>query len=156
MAIVEVNKAGMHVNADGEVLGWVNAGDEIDFVDGDTIVTHHKTAEKMGLLEQFTKLKPAKAPKAPKAEGEAKVRGPKVDIPEDGTYTVIKPEFGCADANAGRAAMYKCMMANTSVSAFVAEAVPYKHVKRDGAEGPERTALGELRYAIKRGAVRLN
>ena len=72
--MVTVEKAGMLVNAAGDVVGWVVAGAEVEMVEGDIVVTHHKSAEKAGLLEQFKALKeenkPAKAKKEA-VEGEA-------------------------------------------------------------------------------------
>ena len=65
-----VNKSGMLVASNGEIVGWVNKGDDADMQEGDVLVSHHKTAEKMGLLAEFTAMKadnaPAKEPKAKK------------------------------------------------------------------------------------------
>ena len=78
------DKAGMLVGTDAngavEVIGWVMAGDEYDLREGETLVTHHKTAEKLGVGDVFKEMKAENAPvkaKKEKVEGEVVQRAPR-------------------------------------------------------------------------------
>ena len=67
--VMVAEKAGMLVGGDKEngfnVIGWVLAGDEYDCdtESGEALVTHHKTAEKLGLGDVFKEMKAENAPK---------------------------------------------------------------------------------------------
>lgn len=159
--MIEVNTSGMLVNSDKEVIGWVNKGDNVELKNGDSIVSHHKTAEKMGLLEKFNEMKaenkPVKAPKAPKADGEGKVRSPRVAVPKTGTYTVVKiaamPEEGDTSE---RAVILRKLLTGTSFDAFwdgVAE--KFSHPTRAG-EMQEFATSGLVGYAIRRGMITID
>lgn len=161
MAVAE--KSGMVVNADNEVVGWVNAGEEADLREGDVLVTHHKTAEKMGLLEQFKAEKAANKPvkEAPAAEGEdaekpKRTRSAPVVIPDDATYTVHKPEFEATKDEGARGVVFRALVANTSVAGFLAAAGEgYEHVKKDGTVVKYESMVC-LRYAMKRGVISID
>lgn len=155
-------KSGMVVNSEKEVIGWVNAGEEVDLRDGDMIVSHHKTAEKLGLADEFKAQKadnaPAKEVKESKEEGDKVVRTrvPKIAISDDATYTVIKPDFDAAKDEGARGDVFKALLANTSVADFKAVAVPYKHVNREGVETREVSVMECFHYAIKRGVISID
>ena len=149
-------KAGMLVNADGEVVGWVEAGTEMQ--EGDVLISHHKSAEKAGLLEQFTALKaenkPAKAKKE-KAEGESKAPRQRVDIPETGKYRVLKPGYASAHTNPVCAETYNLLTGNTDLAVFFQNAKNFNHIKRDGTEGALVTPKAVVAYALRRGVIEL-
>lgn len=156
MSVVE--KAGMMVNADGEVLGWIDAGADVEMQEGDVIISHHKSAEKAGLLAQFNELKaenkPAKAKKE-KVEGEEKAPRARIDVPTEGKYTVLKPGYANEHANPDCAAVYTLLTGNTSFAEFFANAKSYTHVKRDGSAGGEVTPQAVAAYAIRRGVIQV-
>lgn len=151
MAVAE--KAGMLVNAEKEIVGWVLAGDEYDAQEGDVLVTHHKTADKMGLGDQFKEMKAENAPKKEKkADGEKKVRGPRVAVPKEGTYTVLKAETLNKAAAQGKE-IAKILAENTDFAEFFSK-VPAKftQIGRDG-QPKEFAASSFVGYAIKRGMI---
>jgi hypothetical protein len=156
--MVTVEKAGMLVNAAGDVVGWVAAGDEVEMVEGDIVVTHHKSAEKAGLLEQFKALKeenkPAKAKKEA-VEGEAKAPRSRVAIPETGAYKVLKEGYAGTHAPTAAAEIYNLLTQNTDLAVFFQNAKPYTHVKRDGSAGGEITPKAVVGYALRRKVIEL-
>jgi hypothetical protein len=154
--MVTVEKAGMLVNAAGDVVGWVAAGDEVEMVEGDIVITHHKSAEKAGLLEQFKALKeenkPAKVKKEPTEPSDKKPRV-RMEVPTTGAYKVVKEGYGLTDANEGRAAAFKIISECASFEEFFQNAKPYTHVKRDGSAGGEITPQAVMSYAIRHGVI---
>jgi hypothetical protein len=151
-----VEKAGMMVNGAGEVLGWIEAGIDVEMQEGDVIISHHKSAEKAGLLEQFNELKTANKPvkaKKEKVEGEEKVARVRVDIPTEGAYTVLKPGYAASHTNPECAAIYTLLTTNTNFADFFANAKSYTHIKRDGSAGGEITPTAVAAYAIRRGVI---
>ena len=153
MSVVE--KAGMLVNGSGEVLGWIDAGADVEMQEGDVIISHHKSAEKAGLLDQFKALKeenkPAKVKKE-KVEGEKAARV-RIEVPTSGKYTVVKAGFGTDDSNTGRAAAFKLISECTSFDEYFTNAKPYIHTKRDGTAGSEIKPNEVMSYAIRRGVI---
>ena len=156
MSTVEINKASMLVNADKEIVGWFNVGQEVDMKEGDQLVTHHKTAEKMGLLKQFEELKaankPAKSEKSPKAEGEKAART-RADVPTEGSYTVVKTA-AAEDEDCERTRIFSLLLKEcTTFEAFWAKAPKtFNHPARDGSI-KEFTTSGAVSYAIRRGMI---
>lgn len=151
-----VDKAGMLVNGDGAVLGWIAAGTDVEMQEGDVIISHHKSAEKAGLLEQFNELKTANKPvkaKKEKVEGEDKAPRVRIDVPTEGTYTVLKPAYANDHANPECAAVYTLLTSNTDFAEFFANAKTYTHIKRDGTAGGEVTPQAVAAYAIRRGVI---
>jgi hypothetical protein len=150
-------KAGMLVgtDADGaaEVIGWVMAGDEYDLREGETLVTHHKTAEKLGVGDAFKEMKAENAPvktKKEKVEGEPverKPRGPRVE--RTGAYTINKPDLLNGDP-CERTDLCNLIKQCTTVEQFK-ESAPktFKHVGRDGVM-KELSTAGFLGYLFKR------
>ena len=154
-----VAKSGMVINAEKEILGWANKGDDYDMQDGDLLISHFKTAEKHGLLSEFNAMKednaPAKAERAPvDDDAEPAKRGPRVPCPREGAYVVNKPDTltGKEEDNE-RQAIANALRDNTSFEAFWA-AVPEKfnHTKRDGSV-QEFATTGFVMYAISRGII---
>lgn len=163
---MQAEKSGMVVNANKEVIGWVNAGEEVDLREGDTLVTHHKTAEKMGLGEQFKAEKAANAPaKTSKTEGAEGTEGgekPKrtrsapVAIPEDATYTVKNADFKAAKEEGARGDVFRVLVNNTCVKDYLAIAKDgYSHTKKDGTV-VKFDGMTCLRYAMKRGVISID
>jgi hypothetical protein len=160
--VMVAEKAGMLVGGNKEdgfnVVGWVLAGDEYDCNEDETLVTHHKTAEKFGLGDVFKEMKaenaPAKAPKVT-ANGEAKVRGPRKAVPKEGTYTVLKPETLIAAGKAGKE-VAQILADNTDLATFFAQA-PEKFTQeaRDGTS-KEFATVSFVGYAIKRGMISID
>jgi hypothetical protein len=158
-------KAGMLVgtNEDGtaEVIGWVMAGDEYDLREGETLVTHHKTAEKLGVGDVFKEMKAENAPakaKKEKAEGEVterKPRGPRMVITPDTDYTVVKADFDATKVEGPRGDVFRLMMQCTNFGKFLEVCNGYTHTKKDGSQ-VDFSADTCFRYALKRGAVALN
>ncbi len=161
-------KAGMLVGTaeDGktaEVIGWVMAGDEYDLREGEVLVTHHKTAEKLGVGDVFKEMKAENAPvkakkEKEKAEGdvaERKPRGPRVEVAPEMDYTVLKADFDATTDEGPRGEAFRLMMQCTNVGKYLEVCNGYTHTKKDGGE---TLINGEacLRYAIKRGAIALN
>lgn len=155
-----IEKTGMLVNVDGEVLGWVNAGEECEMKEGDVVVSHPKTAEKLGLSSQYTEMKAANKPvktkkvKAESADG-AVARTRKV-IPKTGNYTVLKAT--AAQLKEGEVAgvrneLLSKLLGGTSFEAFW-EGAPekFEHPGRDGTM-KEHTTSGLVGYAIDRGMI---
>lgn len=151
-----IEKSGMMVNADGGVVGWVEAGTDVEIREGDIVISHHKSAAKAGLLEQFNELKAANKPvKARKevVEGEEKAARVRVDVPATGKYTVAKAGYANDHANPTCAAVYKLLTDNSDFAVFFENAKPYTHIKRDGTEGAEVTPAAVAAYAIRRGVI---
>lgn len=159
--IMVAEKAGMLVGGDKEngfnVIGWVLAGDEYDCDTeaGEALVTHHKTAEKLGLGDVFKEMKAENAPsKAPKvADGEKKARAPRKAVPKEGTYTVLKAETLTAGDDCERKEIAKLLASNTDFAAFWAAAPSkFNHVGRDEVM-KEFATSGFVAYAINRGMI---
>ena len=160
-------KSGMLVNADNEIIGWVNAGDEAGLREGDVLVTHHKTAEKMGLLEAFKAEKAANKPvkevvvtKGEEcAEGEEKpkrTRSAPIVIPEGATYTVHNAEFDATKDEGARGDVFRALVGNTSVAGFLEVAKDgYEHTKKDNSV-VKYDGMTCLRYALKRGVISID
>jgi hypothetical protein len=158
-------KAGMLVGTDEEgaveVIGWVMAGDEYDLREGETLVTHHKTAEKLGVGDMFKEMKAENAPtkaKKEKAEGEVaerKPRGPRVEITKEMDYTVIKADFDATTDEGPRGEAFRLMMQCTNVGKYLEVCNGYEHEKKDGTK-VTYSAETCLRYGLKRGAIALN
>jgi hypothetical protein len=157
------DKAGMLVGTTDEgaveVIGWVMAGDEYDLREGETLVTHHKTAEKLGVGDVFKEMKaenaPVKAKKAKneKVEGEVterKPRGPRVE--RVGAYTINKPELLEGDP-CERTDLCNLIKQCTTVEQFK-ESAPktFKHSGRDGVM-KELSVAGFLGYLFKRDII---
>jgi hypothetical protein len=154
MAVIE--KAGMLVNAANEVVGWLNKGDDVEMQEGDVVISHHKSAEKVGLLKQFKALKEENKPaKAPKVEGEAGEKKPRqrMDIPKEGKYKVLKPGYANDHTNPDCAAIYTMLTSNDDFGVFFQNAKPYTHIKRDGSAGGEITPSAVVSYALRRGVI---
>jgi hypothetical protein len=158
--VMVAEKAGMLVGTDAngqpEIVGWVNKGDEYDLQEGDTLVTHHKTAEKLGLGDAFKEMKAdnaqVKEKGEPKEKGERKPRQPKYEITPEMTYTVLKADFAAAGEEGERGEAYKILLANTSVAGFLENCKGYTATKKDGTN-VTFSADACLRYAVKRGAI---
>lgn len=153
MAISE--KAGMLINKEKEVIGWVMANDEYDAEEGDVLITHHKTADKFGLGDTFKEMKGKNAPSksANTADGgDKKVRGPRVAVPKEGTYTVLKAETLTKAASQGKE-IAQILADNTNFVEFFAKApAKFTQVGRDGTP-KEFAASSFVAYAIKRGMI---
>ena len=151
-------KTGMLVNGAGEVVGWVNAGEECEMKEGDVVVSHPKTAEKLGLAEQYAEMKAANKPVKTKkvtteSANDATPRIRKV-IPKTGNYTVVKAT--AAQLKEGEVAgvrneLLSKLLNGTSFEAFW-ESVPekFEHPGRDGTM-KEHTTSGLVGDAIYRG-----
>jgi hypothetical protein len=157
-----IEKTGMLVNGAGEVLGWVNAGEECELKEGDVVVSHNKTAEKMGLTEKYTEMKAANKPvKAAKekstADGESKPRTRKI-IPKTGKYTVVKmtaTRLKEGEEAGARHALLTKLFSNTSFEAFFDGAPEkFEHPGRDGVMKEHRTS-SLVGYALDRGMIEL-
>jgi hypothetical protein len=121
------------------------------------LVTHHKTAEKLGLGEEFKSMKADNAPTKEvkeKVEGEKKPRGPKIEITAEMNYTVVKADFDATAAEGPRGDAFRLMMQCTNVGKYQEVCNGYTHTKKDGTE-VKYDAIACLRYAIKRGAITL-
>ena len=155
-----IEKTGMLVNADGEVLGWVNAGEECEMKDGDVVVSHNKTAEKMGLSTQYAEMKAANKPVKTKkvkaeCESDAAPRTRKV-IPKTGNYTVVKAtaaQLKDGEEPSVRYELLTKLLTNTSFDTFFDGAPEkFEHPGRDGVM-KEHTTSGLVGYAIDRGMI---
>ena len=160
--MTKIEKAGMLVNAEKEVIGWVNAGDETELKEGDLVISHPKTAEKHGLLEQYAEMKAANAPKKEKKvkpEGEGKVRGPRTVCPKTGTYTVVKADAAVLKEGEESNARHEILSKLLNGSSFEAfwEGVPekFEHLARDKSVKSFATS-GLVVYAISRGMITVN
>ena len=158
--VMVAEKAGMLVGGNKEdgfnVIGWVLAGDEYDCNDDETLVTHHKTAEKFGLGNVFKEMKaentPVKANKEVAEDGEKKERSPRITVPKEGTYTVLKPETLAKAAAQGKE-IAQILLDNTDFAVFFEQApAKFTQVGRDGV-GKEFAATSFVAYAIKRGMI---
>ena len=158
--VMVAEKAGMLVGGNKEngfdVIGWVLAGDEYDCNEDETLVTHHKTADKFGLGDVFKEMKaenaPAKAGKVA-ADGEKKSRGPRKATPTTGTYTVLKAETLVSGDDCERKEIAQLLANNTDFAAFWAAApAKFNHVGRDGVN-KEFATSGFVAYAINRGMI---
>ena len=137
-----VEKAGLHINGDKEVIGWVAVGSEVDLKEGDVIVSHGKTAQKFGVAEQYTAMKPKKT----KKEGKGRTIAP-----TSGSYTVLKSGLTLKEDE--RSAVAKILLENNTFENFWASAPKsYKHVGRKG-ESKEFSTSGFVTYAIRRGMI---
>lgn len=146
-----VEKAGVLVNKDKKVLGWVNKGDEVETKDGDTICSHPKTAEKLGIKEQYEALK---AENAPKKEPKAKAEGTRtrIAVPKEGTYTVVRKP-GSADEDNERGRILTKLFSNTDFAVFFKDTPEkFSHPSREG-EVKEFATTGLVAYCIKRGMI---
>lgn len=154
-----IEKSGMLVNVSGAAVGWVVAGADVEMAEGDVVISHHKTAEKAGLLEQFNSMKaenkPAKVKKEV-VEGKEKPSRVRVDVPQTGTYTVVKAGYGAKDKNEGRAAAFALVCGGTTFEEFFVNAKSYTHIKRDGSEAAEVSPKEVMSYAIRRGVVNVD
>lgn len=159
--VMVTEKAGMLVGGSKEdgfnVIGWVLAGDEYDCNDDETLVTHHKTAEKFGLGDVFKEMKaentPTKAKKVVTEGGEKKERAPRKAVPKEGTYTVLKAEILVSGDDCERKSVAQLLASNTDFAEFwkVAPA-KFNHVGRDGVV-KEFATSGFVAYAINRGMI---
>lgn len=150
MAVAE--KSGMLINDEKEVIGWVLAGDEYDCKEGDQLVTHHKTAEKLGLGDVFKEMKAENAPKKETKAVDGKPRSPRKPVPTTGTYTVVKPDTLKGEP-CERTNIAQLLADNTDFATFWEKAPKtFKHVNRAGEEVEFKTS-GFVAYAIKRGII---
>lgn len=159
--VLVAEKAGMLVGGNKEdgfnVIGWVLAGDEYDCEEGETLVTHHKTAEKLGLGNVFKEMKaenaPAKAKKEVSGDGEKKERAARKPVPKEGTYTVLKADTLIAGDDCERKEIAQLLASNTDFAKFW-EVAPAKfnHAGRDGVT-KEFATSGFVAYAINRGMI---
>ena len=157
--VMVAEKAGMLVGGNKEdgfnVIGWVLAGDEYEEEEGDTLVTHHKTAEKFGLGDVFKEMKAENAPAKAKKEvsGEKKERAPRKAVPKEGTYTVLKADTLIAGEDCERKEIAQLLASNTDFAKFW-EVAPAKfnHVGRDGVT-KEFATSGFVAYAINRNMI---
>lgn len=147
-------------NADGSVSldTWINVGDEYELAEGETLVTHHKTAEKLGVGDTFKAMKEANTVAKPKKEkvadsGERAARV-KLVLTEDMNYEVVNAEFSAAKTEDVRGTFFKQMFGMTNVGEFIKAATGYTHSRKDGTQ-IEISAEEGLRYAIRRGAIKL-
>ena len=160
--VLVAEKAGMLVGGDKEngfnVIGWVLAGDEYDCDTeaGEALVTHHKTAEKLGLGDVFKEMKAENAPSKAKkvtADGEKKTRAPRKAVPKEGTYTVLKAETLVSGDDCERKEIAQLLASNTDFAAFWAAApAKFNHAGRDGVT-KEFATSGFVAYAINRGMI---
>lgn len=151
-------KSGMLVNSEKEVVGWVLVGDEYDANEGDTFVTHHKTAEKLGLGDVFKEMKAENTPKKEKkekVEGEKRTRGAAVALSPEMNYTVLKADFDATTDEGPRGEAFSLMMKCDNVGKYMEACSGYTHTKKDGTK-VDYNAITCLRYAIKRGAIALS
>jgi hypothetical protein len=143
-----VEKAGLHVTGDNEVLGWVAVGTDIDLQEGDVVITHHKTAVKHGLGEEFATEKAANKP--------TKVTGDRTRkaIPTTGTYTVLNADFRACNTQDVRGEVYRFIRDNNRIEAFY-EKYPKGYVFVGARDGKEKTCSAKecIRYAITRGMI---
>lgn len=158
------SKSGMVVSSAGEIIGWVNKGDDIDMQEGDTLVSHHKTAEKMGLLAEFNaikadnapvkevKEKAAKAPKEPKldADGNPIARVRRDPIPDTGTFEILKD---LPVGETSRGATMQCIVDSKGDLAAALACPAYMHTKRDGSDDREIGAREVLQYLRSRNMI---
>ena len=160
--VMVAEKAGMLVGGTKEdgfnVIGWVLAGDEYDCDTeaGETLVTHHNTAEKLGLGDVFKEMKAENAPAKAKKEavdGEKKERAARKPVPKEGAYTVLKAETLTAGDDCERKTIAQLLASNTDFAKFW-EVAPAKfnHVGRDGVT-KEFATSGFVAYAINRSMI---
>lgn len=146
-----VEKAGVLVNANKEVVGWVNKGDEITTKDGDTICSHPKTADKLGIREQYDTLKaenaPKKEPKAPKEGGRTRIA-----VPKSGTYTVVRKPASAEEDNERGRLLAKLFGGNDFEDFWKGTPEKFVHPSRTG-EAKEFATSGLVAYTIKRGMI---
>jgi hypothetical protein len=128
--------------------------EEYEMNEGEALITHHKTAEKLGILEVFNQMKaenaPVKTKKVKDENGEPverKPRGPRIE--RTGEYTINKPELLEGDA-CERTDLCNLIKQCTTVEQFN-ESAPktFKHPGRDGTM-KELTTSGFLGYLFKR------
>lgn len=142
---MKVEKAGLVVNANKEAVQWVNVGDEFELKDGDTIVSHGKTAEKLGVAEQYKAMKPGKA----KKEGSRT----HVAVPTSGAYTVSAAKLRADDSSRGT--VVRMLMENNDLAEFFATAPEtFTTTDRKG-ETKEHSTKTFVGYAIRRGMITL-
>ena len=153
--MTKVEKAGMLVNTENEVIGWFNVGDDVELKNGDTIVSHHKTAEKKGLLEQFNKLKAENAPaKEKKTSEKGESARARVVIPAEGAYEVVTTKAIDEEDNSVRMGILKSLLTGNDFATFWANnPQKFEHPDRDGAM-KEFTTKGLVSYAIRRGMIK--
>lgn len=154
---IAVEKSGMLINAEKEIVGWVNAGDQIELKEGDLVVSHPSTAKKHGVLEQYNTMKADNAPKKepkPKAEGGA--TRTRTECPKTGIYEVAKAK--AAELKEGEVAgprheILTKLLSGTSFEKFW-EGTPetFEHPGREG-DTKTFTTSGLVIYAIKRGMI---
>jgi hypothetical protein len=150
---MKVEKSGLHINEANEVIGWVNAGDDINMKNGDTIISHHKTAEKKSLLDTFNELKAQNAPAKPEKKEKAEVATrTRIDVPTEGPYTVVKTSMAEGE-ECERLTIAQALVDSKTFQEFWSR-VPEKfnHVGRDGAP-KEFATKGFVAYAIRRGMI---
>lgn len=158
-----IDKAGMLVNANGEVIGWINAGDQVDIQEGDKIISHPKTAEKAGLLDQFKTLKaenaPKKATKVKAEDGEEGAKRSRRMAPKTGSYTVVKTtaaQLKEGEQSNQRHELLTKLFANTTFESFwEGTEEKFEHAGRDGSLKTFATS-GLVCYAIDRGMITVN
>lgn len=141
-----VEKAGLHINAEKEVIGWVAVGTDVDTKEGDVIVTHAKTAAKLGVAEQYAFEKAANKPKKERSS----VR---VATPVTGTYTVISNRF--TKSGGARGEIASAVLNNTHFeNLFAAVPETFTSVGRNGEEKSHSTKAF-VRYLIRRGMIEI-
>lgn len=159
--MTKIEKAGMLINADKEVIGWVNVGDEADLKEGDLVISHPKTAEKHGVSEQYTTMKAENTPKKErkaKADGEGKTRV-RTACPKTGSYTVVKADAANLKEGEESTARHELLSKLLNGSSFEAfwDGAPesFEHPSRDGTAKTFATT-GLVSYAIARGMITVN
>jgi hypothetical protein len=153
-------KAGMLVGTgeDGavEVIGWVMQGDEYDLREGETLVTHHKTAEKLGVGDAFKEMKAENAPvKAKKEVVEGVERTPRerFELTPEMNFEVLREDFVAATTQDARGETYRLLFELKNVGKFFEATKGYNFIgERDGKE-KFCTARECVVYAFKRGAI---
>jgi hypothetical protein len=165
--VLIADKAGLLVanGEDGtvEIIGWVMKDEEYELNEGEALITHFKTAEKLGILEVFNQMKaentPVKTKKVKDENGEPverKPRAPKLELTPEMNYKVINENFDAtSSANEGRAAAFKLLLQCDNIGKYLEVCKGYTHEKRDGTTN-DVSAEECIRYAIKRNVIALD
>jgi hypothetical protein len=138
-------KAGMHVNGNGEVIGWVEDATSVELREGDVIVKSLVIAKRMNLEQQWNELKPKKV---------RPVRASRATSPTSGVYSVLSKKM--VENNTPRGQWAKALKENTKLEDFLA-AVPHE-ISVTGRDGSVKQQKVEpfISYVIRRKMISLD
>lgn len=148
-------KAGMLINDNKEIIGWVMVGEDYDYNEGDVLITHHKTAEKFGLSDEFKEMKAENQPQEESQEEPAVEKKTRIrcELTDDMTFEILRPDFVAASTEDARGETYRLLFELKNVGEFLKATKGYSFIgARDKVE-KFCTARECIMYAWKRGAI---